>query len=138
MRVPKKLIIIGSALTIWYRPNRFRRDSQLDFFTDRHALAVNSTNTTIFALPISGSKARNDATRFKIPYEPTRFKIPSSSLKPIGNAVQIMWRWEEIDQTLLHKWENEKPRIFGDRQTNPRVIAIKYTRGIIFNEEGIV
>ena len=129
MRIPRHVNIIGSALTIWYLPTKFRRALQLDFFSDRHALAVNLTNTILFSFPVFNSKKT---------HKETHFVVPKVALKQIGNASQIMWRWEEIDQTLLHKWTEEKPKIYADRKTNPRVIAIKHARGIIFNEEGII
>ena len=128
MKIPKRVNVIGSVLTVWYLPTKFRRLSQLDFFTDRHAIAVNSTHTILFGLPISRSK-RNSRE--------TKFSIPSANLKQIGTAFKIMWRWNEIDQTLLHSWDQDEPKIYADRKTNPRVIAIKHARGIIFYEEGI-
>lgn len=129
MRITKKVNIIGSALTIWYMPKRFRRSSQLDFFSDRHALALNTTNTALYILPSAKSVANR---------KETKFQLPSVTLKPIGHAIQIMWRWEKIDQTLLHKWDDQKPKIYADRQVNPRVLAIRHKRGIIFTEEGII
>lgn len=134
MKVPKHVKVIGHVQTISYRPPKFRNDKDLSFWSTDFVVAVNDSKTTLFFFPKGDPKPTKRGTKKAMEY-----KIPTTSLKRIGEATQIVWFWEEIEETVWHRFEfGRLPALYGDRYNNPRVLAMKYARGKILSERGIV
>lgn len=132
MRIPKHVKVIGHVQSIGYRPDKARADRDLSFWESKELIAVNDSKTQLFFFPKGDPKP---ATRGRL--QAKAYEIPTRTLKRLGVATRIVWHWEEIEETLWHAFETG-PVIYGDRYTNPSVLAMKYTHGRIFNERGIV
>jgi hypothetical protein len=136
MKIPKKLQIIGHVQTIAWLPTKSRSVRDLSSWSGDVIIGVNQSHTTLFLFPNDvQSSTENDSGTV------TKFKAPSGTLKKLGYAVQIIYQsnlWEGKDQLYYHDFERESASMWGNAITRPSVIAIKYPKGVIVTDRGIV
>lgn len=136
MKVPKKVQIIGHVQNIAWVPTKSRSVKDMSWWNGECIIAVNLSLTILYLFP-NDVKDINETNAGLS----TKFKSPNGSLKKLGHAFQITYEsnlWEDRDQLYYHDFEKEKASFWGNKINNPTMIAIKYPKGRIVTDRGIV
>jgi hypothetical protein len=142
MKIPKNVLIIGTADFIRYRSNKKTRAT--DRTLSNHVLAVNEAHTMLFIFPnkTTGGKKkiedRHGMQRGRI-HTAVSYDVPATELKAVGaiDLIQYSTDWWEGE---LAKYEHEfdiPPTLYADQHSRFRVMGIKANRGKILTQEGI-
>jgi hypothetical protein len=146
MKVPKNVLVIGSALSITYRKTGSNRETVLSLSRKSKGvlIAINKTHTALFLFPnkTTGKKQiltdRQGKQSGRI-HTAVEYEIPSISLNPVGVVIAIQYStdwWEDVFTTYGHSFETE-PTLYGDKYSRFTVMGIKPRHGRIISPEGI-
>lgn len=152
MKVPAKLTILGRVDSfVWCETNGARYNEK-GFYSAQYALAVNSTNTTLFFIPLAKSEVIEPAAGFDRQVdnfamwagfnarEFVKMNVPTRTLKKRGQVVRINYssdKWTGNNAPYVHDFD-DPAFLFTDRIKGPRVFGVKKPRGVIVTAEGII
>lgn len=142
MKMPKNVLIIGTADFLRYTPKKNSRTTSRTL-TD-YLLACNRTYTTLYMFPnvTTGAKKTISDKRGKqrgYIHTEIEYDIPAVNLRAVGtvSAIQYCSDWW---RGRMAKWEHVfeyPPTLYADKYSRFRVMAISGRSGQLITEDGI-
>ena len=147
MRIPKKVLVIGTVSGITYKPTKSRTSTSIDFDArgDEYVIATNSTHTQLYIFPnVRTGKVdavTDDTGLVKgFIHQAVHYDVPAVTLKKIGSIVTIRYKsrwWETVQREYRHDFK-KGVAFYADKYSRFSVMGIKPARGKVINKNGIV
>jgi hypothetical protein len=146
MRIPKKVLIIGTVAAITYRHANSKTATSIDFESrnSEYVLATNATHTALYIFEnVRTGKVKAVLDKNGIckgfQHELVQYEIPTLELKKIGSLITIryhsMW-WEGELKEYRHDFDSAQ--LWADKQSRFKTIGITPKRGKILSSDGFI
>jgi hypothetical protein len=145
MKVPKNVLIIGTANLLEYRPVKNKPGYRAQTKSlKNYLIATTATGTALylFEANMTGKKEiirdKGGKQRGHI-HTAIQFEIPTTNLQRVGVVESIQYTsewWEGYMKKYEHIFTNH-PALYADKQTRFKVMAIKPQKGKIVTNDGV-